>query len=75
MHMGVKGKEKAEQLGEKHSDPFGDEWKILCAWEICLSDLVPLPDDVSFKMVVRNGSLTHERHSLSNILRSFLQIH
>ncbi|OCB89406.1 hypothetical protein A7U60_g3382 [Sanghuangporus baumii] len=43
---GSKGKEKVESLDEKYTDLFGNEWKILCEWDISLSDLVPLPDDL-----------------------------
>ncbi|KAL5534614.1 hypothetical protein ACEPAG_1077 [Sanghuangporus baumii] len=43
---GSKGKEKVESLDEKYTDLFGKEWKILCEWDISLSDLVPLPDDL-----------------------------
>ncbi|KAL5495644.1 hypothetical protein ACEPAI_1107 [Sanghuangporus weigelae] len=44
---GSKGKEKVESLDEKkYTDLFGNDWKILCEWDISLSDLVPLPDDL-----------------------------
>ncbi|KAL5518596.1 hypothetical protein ACEPAH_279 [Sanghuangporus vaninii] len=44
---GSKGKEKVESLDEKYNDLFGNEWNILCEWDISLSDLVPLPDDLA----------------------------
>lgn len=54
-----KGVDKGKGKGVSQPTEDGHEWKVFCTWDLDLSELIPLPDEVSLSSMSLDVCLQH----------------